>query len=383
MVRLRVKEALFLLVTLNVMLFSASSEDRISDLEKQILEVSTVTQMGNIGAKFASSGQALLGCRWLFSVDVLLWKAKTGDSAFAYSVDRPPTEGLAFPQNGNIMEIDFGWDWGFKVGAGMQTTHNDWDLFLQFTRYKTADSAGSRKDLPSGFLGLTGFLDPALCAKSSYKLSYYDLSFFLGRAYFVSSKLMVKPYIGLKNSWISQKQDSRYDFDTRSGILISFASQLRDSCKFWGIGPLGGFYSQWYLDGGFSILSEVSVALLYGYYKCEDFYKTNESRIQNGNQVVSFGTAYIKGSSHHYSPFTEFQLGLCYERSYNDDRFFFLCKLFYEAQYFFRQEDKIVVEGAVRTGPTPNLINSSSVRFTRESEDVSFHGITFRMEFYF
>lgn len=381
--RLKAKLFLFVIGSLQVAAFSNSPEQRISELEKQMLEVSTMNQMGTFGAKFASSGPSSSKGRWLVSLDVLLWKAKTGASEFAYSVDRIAPEGVTFPQRGTISEIDFGWQWGFKAGVGMQTTHDDWDIYLQYTRFKTAQSAGSKKDLPAGFLGLTGFLDPALSAKSSYKLSYNDLSLLLGKAYYLSSKFMTKPFLGIKNSWINQKQTSKYEFDTRSGSLISFSSQLEDRCKFWGIGPLAGFNWQFYLDGGFSLLSEVSVSLLYGFYKCEDFYKTEESRIEGDQNISSFGRANIKGSMHHFSPYSDFQIGLCYERSYNEDRIFFLCKLLYEAQYFFRQEDKINVDGVVTTGPTPRLANSSMVRFTRESEDVSFQGLTFRMELFF
>lgn len=353
-------------------------ERRISELEKQMLEVGAYHPGGVFGSRFASASS--INSDWEVNVDVLLWQAKVGGTEYAYSVSKITDSGTSYPLNGNISEISFDWDWGFRIGVGKQNIYEECDLLLSYTHYFTAARDGYRKDLPSGFLGLTGFLDPAIIAKSHYRLHYQNLDLEFGRAYFVSKQLLFRPHIGLKSSWIDQKQTSRYEFNVRSGDFISFSSYLKDVCNFWAIGPRIGLHSRWYLCKELSLVNKLAGAMLYGYYKVEDIYNTDESRMVNNQVERSLGEVDLKGSTHHFCPFTEMLIGLSWNRAYIQDKIILTISLSYETLYFSRQKEAITGDGSIRMSNSPTLLNSSGMRFSKQVEDLGFHGVSFSVE---
>lgn len=353
-------------------------EKRISELEKQMLEVGSYHPGGVFGARFASASP--LNSDWQVAADVLLWQAKVGGTEYAYSVSSITESGASFPLNGTISEISFNWDWGFRLEVGKQNIYEECDLILSYTQFLTSGRNGYRKDLPSGFLGLTGFLDPALVAKSHYRLRYQNLDLEFGKAYFVSKQLLFRTYIGLKSCWIKQKQNSHYEFNVNFGDAVSFVSSLKDTCNFWGLGPRIGVLSRWYLGKEVSLINKLSGALLYGYYKVEDNYNTEESKTIDNEIERSFGNVDIKGVSHHFCPFTEIAVGLSWNRAYIQDKLILTVSLSYETLYFSRQKETLSGEGLMRTGSTPILISSSQIRFAKQVEDIGFRGVSLSIE---
>lgn len=355
-----------------------SRENRISELEKQMLEIGSYHPGGVFGARFASASP--LVSDWQVGAEALLWQAKVGGTEYAYSVANITSSGATLPLNGTISEISFDWDWGFKFEVGKQNIYEECDLILSYTRFLTSARDGYRKDLPSGFLGLTGFLNPAVTAKSHYQLRYQNLDLEFGKAYFVSKQLLFRTHVGLKSSWINQKQSSLYEFDANFGDTVSFVSNLKDTCDFFGIGPRIGFLSRWYLCKEISLVSRLAGSLLYGYYKVEDSYNTKESKTINNKIETSFGKVNLKGSSHHFSPFSEILIGLSWNRAYIQDKLILTVTLSYETLYFARQKETLSGEGALRKGDTPTLLNSSQIRFAKHIEDIGFRGISLSIE---
>ena len=353
-------------------------EKRISELEKQMLEVGSYHPGGVFGSRFASASP--INSDWQIAVDALLWQAKVGGTEYAYSIATITDSGAALPLNGSISEISFDWDWGFRFEVGKQNVYEECDLIFAYTHYFTSARDGYRKDLPSGFLGLTGFLDPALMAKSHYRLHYQNIDLELGRAYFVSKQLLFRTHVGLKSSWIDQKQNSHYDFNVKFGDTLSFTSHLKDTCKFWGMGPRIGVHSRWYLCKEVSLINKLAGALLYGYYKVEDVYNTDESKTINNEIERSFGNVNLKGSSHHFSPFTEMLIGISWNRAFIQDKLMLTINLSYETLYFARQKETLSGEGAIRKGNVPTLLNSSRIRFAKKIEDVGFRGVSLSIE---
>jgi hypothetical protein len=356
-----------------------NKEKRISELEKQMLEVGSYHPGGVFGSRFASASP--INSDWEVGIEALLWQAKVGGTEYACSVENlRPSTGNSFPLSGTISEISFDLDWGFKCQIGKQNIYEGCDLLLSYTRYFTSSRDGYRKDLPSGFFGLTGFLNPALTAKSHYKLHYQNVDAEFGKANFVSKQLLFRGYIGLKSSWIDQIQKSYYAFDVNYADLASFSSYLKDTANFWAIGPKLGMLSRWYLCREFSLMSKVAGALLYGYYRVQDLYETQESRLIQQETETSFGKVDLKGSSHHFCPFVEMALGLSWNKAYLQDKIVMTLNLSYDMLYFSRQKETLTGEGFVNTGGVPTLLNASVIHFTKTVEDLGFHGVSFSVE---
>jgi|GEM_PF-849650 len=370
--------ALFTGLSFPVLLSAYDREKRISELEKQMLEIGSYHNGRVFGAKLAPASP--VSSDWEISFDALLWQAGVGETEYACSTTNVSATEIRYPFRGTISEISFGWDWGFRFSIGKENVYDEFDLILAYTRYFTSAKDGYRKDLPSGFFGLTGFFDPALLAKSRYKLHYQNIDLEMGKSYFITQKILVRSHIGLKTSWITQKQDSRYEFAVRSGDLLSFSSRLQDQCKFWGIGPRVGLHSRWYLCQEISLVNKIGGSLLYGYYKVQDFYESNEIQAVSGETRQTISRTDLEGSCHHFSPFAEILLGLSWNRAFYQDKIVVMATLSYETSYFWRQKEVISGEGAMRTGASPTLVNSSRVQFAKQAEDLGFRGVSFSLE---
>jgi hypothetical protein len=360
-------------------LFCLSNSDRrISELEKQMLEIGGYNQAGTFGAHFA--GHSSTSSDWEASADVLLWQTQVGGTEYAYSVNHLQPLGVSFPLKGKISQMTFDWSFGFRVGAGKQNLIKGSDLFLTYTYYKTSTSDGYHKELPSGFLGLTGFLDPAITAKSDYTLNYQNIDVEFGRSYYVSRLVLIKSNIGLKFSRVSQKQTSHYGFNVQSEELVSFSSNLKDRNLFLGIGPEAGFSSRWYLGREISLYNKIGAALLYGYFQVKDHYGANEKKLINQQIVTSLSQINLNGASHRFSPFAEMLIGVSWNRSYLKDKMVLMVSASYETLYFWREAQKLVAEGAIRTTNSVNATSSSRIFFERQAEDLGFRGLSLKIE---
>jgi len=353
-------------------------DKRISELEKQMFEVGGYTSSGNFGAFFGQDKKN--PSDWETAAELLYWQTQAGGTEYAYSVAHLQPSGASFPLTGQVDQISFDWSLGFRIGAGRQHVVQDYDLFFMYTWYKTQAASGHKKELPSGFLGLTGFLDPALTTSSHYHLSYQNIDIEMGKNYYVSSRILVRSHIGLKLSRISQKQNSSYDFNVQTGELVSFSSHLRDYSKFLGIGPRIGVNSRWYITREFSLYNQMGISLLYGYFQVKDFYNADEEKIENSLLTTCTSEIDLTGFSHKFSPYGEMLLGLSWNRAFLQDKFVLTISLNYETLYFWRQIQKIVAEGSLRSTLSRSTFNSSRILFERQAEDIGFRGISLKIE---
>ena len=273
--------------------------------------------------------------------------------------------------------MTFDWNFGFRAGMGKQNLVKGSDLFLTYTFYKTTASDGYHKELPSGFLGLTGFLDPAIIARSDYHLNYQNIDIEFGRSYYISRQVLIKSNLGLKLSRISQKQVSHYRFNVQSEDLVSFSSNLKDQNLFLGVGPKVGFYSRWYLGREISLYNQIGAALLYGYFQVKDHYDADEKKLINQNIITSLSQINLNGAAHKFSPFAEILIGASWNRSYLKDKIILMLSVSYETLYFWREAQKLIAEGVIRTNGSAGL---SRVLFERQAEDLGFRGLSLKIE---
>jgi hypothetical protein len=321
-----------IIFTLSLSLFSGELEERLSSLEDQMKEVGGKTPEGTFGASFASEtferGWVGIG----FSGSVLYWHAKVGGSEYAYSLAR---SSLGFPLDGEEKNQNFGWDWGYRLGLGMHLPIVRWDIVGNYTHFGAVDKISHGKDL---FVNLKGshFL-PSDHVKSHYKIDYDAVDIALHFSSFLSRFFGMETFWGARNTWIDQKQAAHYSND-----------HVKDHCDFHGIGPRVGGSLKWHLLYGASFFADVAGSLLYGNFEV----KHSENQIK------------LKGSSHLFSANLNFLFGLgwdIYENWYH-----FGISIGYEAEYYWRQNRMIEVEGMPR------------LQIFRSVDDLTFYGITLR-----
>ena len=112
---------------------------------------------------------------------------------------------------------------------------------------------------------------------ASWRLIHNALDLELGRAYYITKALSLRPHWGLRGGWLNQKFKSScsisHDVET---VEVDFHAKN----NFWGVGPRVGIHGQWHIaNSSWSILGKASTSLLLGkttmHFYVED---TNTSR---------------------------------------------------------------------------------------------------------
>jgi hypothetical protein len=336
-------------------LYAASSDERIKELEKKVEMLSTTTAAGNFGATTALARAEPDGYGWFLTFDVLYWQSKV--AGLSYAIVNASDTYTPVINDLTVKEPEFDWTFAFKVGVGYNFCHDGWDTHIEYTYFRNTASGSCSVDPPSAitapdadrFFSITADTrsditeDDAILtnfateASSHVKLNFNDLYWDLGRDFFISQSLSLRPSLGLKASWISIHRHEQY---SGGGTLYSFdvagytVSQnglgsetiyVSNSRQFVGVGPRGALGTKWHLGEGFSIYGDFASALLFGYFKVHKM----ETYTGNASNYTKF-----HGSMHRLIPTVDFELGLMYEKYIMCDSQHFSIRLGYETQYF-------------------------------------------------
>jgi hypothetical protein len=366
----------------------AGIDDRIDDLEWEMKQVSVYTPQDTIGASFAKGQPDVLvqGEKLFLLFDVLYWHAKVGGTEYAYSLQPSiiQTGSIILPQaNGHTKYNDFSWEWGLKAGFGINLPHDGWDVFAQYTWFKSNTTNSSSKAPPSALMPLRLFSTMlAIKAKSFFDLDYQNVDVNLGKSYFLSKMVMFRPFISVKSAWIDLNQNVTYTASSLNDFLFPGTAQTvghdfksKNSNNFWGIGPRIGVDSKWFLGNGFSLFSDIAGALLYGYFKT----LLREKIPPNNVQFADGGIIKNRHKFHLFVPFVQMYGGLAWQGYVNHDKQYITLKFGYEVQYYWRVNQMVYTQDV--SAPVGSFSNRAS--FDNLSEDVMFYGITgeFKLDF--
>jgi len=350
-----------------------------SDCDPQVITCGAHTAPARPNIK----GDCRCGGGWFIAVDAIYWHPKAGGTEYAYSDNSPVLllnglNGTGFPVKGRSKDIDFSWDWGFKVALGYNFEHDGWDAMLQYTRLDTSGEDGTRAGMNSTIIPLRGSASITqgdgtgptpqgvfvFCesAKSEFDFDYDRVDLEMGRNFYVSPKLALRPFIGLVGAWIDLHQKTRYtggDPDATSnpdslGLSVNTV-HINDESDFKGLGPKFGIDSKWHLGHKFSILGNISGAFLYGHYDVS--HKERYSLLPQ-NRIS------INADMNRFAPNATYELGLAYDTYLNDMKQHLGISVSYEGHYWFRTNQMLKID------------DFAVLKYERYSEDVSLHGIT-------
>ena len=110
----------------------------------------------------------------------------------------------AYLVNGYELELDFGFEPGFKAGLGMSFSYDKWDTFAEYTWFRGTDTV--QIDLSSS--GGVTYLLPAFTIPSvvnprytfgseNWKLNLNFLDWDLRRSCSLGTSLFLRPFVGL------------------------------------------------------------------------------------------------------------------------------------------------------------------------------------------
>jgi hypothetical protein len=316
--------------------------------------------------------------------DALLWQAS--ETGLEYGIKN--SNGTEYVNNGRILKPHFEWDWGFKLAAGYNMMHDGWDLFLQWTRFYTDNdehgtTAGTNGTIFPSFVNQadpsfvtdpllnpisTGFQD----ASAYWKLRLNILDLELGREFYVSKWLTLRPHAGLRSAWIRQKLNASYSNGfTSIGRTVSAAKIVtHNKNNFWGMGLRGGLDGNWGLGSGFSIFSDLAAAILLGHFKV----------VQYEFDTISSPASTRLNVSEKYRAARvtlDLDMGLRYDHTFANDSYGLMLQIGWEQHMFFSQNQLKKFMGI------NNGVYNYSGLFESSQDDLNTQGVTFSARFDF
>lgn len=312
-------------------------------------------------------------CSWggYLTLDPLILKAQENGLEFAVETEQgesPKLNGKSRTKN-----LHFNWDWGFRVGLGANLPKDGWDLSLNWMRLKSDDHNSEEAEQgetllpvlahPGGIAeGLFGD-GRATRSSSRWRLHFDELDFHLGRQFFVSKWLTLKPLAGIETAWINQTNLVKYD-----GLLdVAFREgRVHLSSDYWGAGLKAGLDTQWGILCGFSFIANYSASILYGFFKTGH---SEQASLIDGmvEELFTFTDFY------HISRLcTDFLLGLRYDTFLENERYHIGIQAGWEQHLFFGQNQFIRFSDG-----------TAQASFFANQGDLSLQGFSAQMRFDF
>jgi len=291
------------------------------------------------------------------TADFIYWKAYQEGLGYAisgennYSTDTPfgpETTGQTLTR-GHEKSAASHFQPGFKVGFGLEFEHDGWDLFAQYTWLNPATKHNSIKDVNGNTLfgttatnyagWITGYgasFNGLSQASSSHRLSYNVLDVEMGRNFFVSRYMTLRPHFGLKSAWLTQSFSSNYSFnpnytaspETETSSIYS--ESVHQSQRSWGLGIRAGLDPVFHFTRCWGMYGNLALSAMYTYYKD----RLNDT-LYNQAGTVATQVQRVTASHHTVTPVLEMGLGLTYMTWFYDESYMFDVRAGWEEQVWF------------------------------------------------
>jgi len=171
---------------------------------------------------------------------------------------------------GNVVNCNFEYKPGFKVGLGANFEHDDWDTLVQYTWFRGAMSTHTSLDSVGSPLVTLHPMTVAPVAHQFYegtqkwRLRMDIIDWELARSYYVGTKLSFRSFFATRAQWIRQNRKNsflREDSDTTQNFTV------RDRSYSWAVGPRAGLYSNWMIGDGFRLYGNGAGDILFTQYR--------------------------------------------------------------------------------------------------------------------
>jgi len=302
--------------------------------------------------------------------DALYWHADVSNSDWAFV----NSSAVTTPTSGTNQEVTFKWNWGFRAGIGFDLGHDQWDTTFTYTWFRnhskpssfTTPTGGSASSLNSDLPTTAAVTSGSAKANLHFQVGDWEL----GRWFYVSNSLSVRPHAGVKGSWIDLKETNSFA-STAAPTSYSVSNKNRS----WAVGPSAGINTNWYFGCGntmgkrngevrerpvFSIFGDVSGALMYSHFK--------NSHSENGTTATGATSTgfHVSGLNRNLMvPVLSGIMGLAWDVCFDCDKMHFGLRAGYELQYWFRQSQRFSFDSL---GGTP--------RYTRSTGELALQGLT-------
>ena len=291
--------------------------------------------------------------------EVLIWRAREDNLDYAVQMNNTPA--LNGVNSGNGVHFRGKWEPGFRVGIGYNMPHDGWDLTLMWTNFQSKDKKHEADCdcctsceifqpiyFPKDYTNADAtYVTEAQRKYWRARLNLVDLE--LGREFFVSKWMTVRPHIGARGMWLRQKQKFEYEGGnfftpyTDAGILAGADQDyVHSRNNFWGVGLRGGLNTTWGLGAGVSLYGNVALSALWGRFKLEQTHTLTSGEGPANPAVV---VSNFQDRFQVCRPVADLAFGIRYDTTFSDDSWGFGMWAGWEHHYFWGQNKFIRFEG--------------------------------------
>ncbi|WP_420421738.1 Lpg1974 family pore-forming outer membrane protein [Simkania sp.] len=222
--------------------------------------------------------------------EFLYWYANVTQLSYAREYKLAPVGDSTDPTVATLVPVEFkhldwGWDPGVRLGLGVVTNHEGWEVYSNWTyTYNSVSDTSSVPDYagrdffsttvnPPGTKILTSpwlwlpDRDHFNRIKANWALLFNQIDLTVGRHFWISPRLSIQPFAGVRGFWARM----HFSVDAfRPGINnpVSIQNQIDSKNTFkqksWGVGLLGGLNTAWHITDHWSVVGAADLALAYG-----------------------------------------------------------------------------------------------------------------------
>lgn len=248
---------------------------------------------------------------FVLDAEFLWWYATATNLAYAtkyvvYNQGSTTNPAARFVDPEKIYEPRWNWDRGVRAGLGVITNHDGWDVYADWTWYY--NSTFDTVKVPNYPVNdLTSLLNPvgteALASPwmmngtnenfdsihTRWSVQLNQLNLELGRKFFISPKLVLRPFGGVRGNWSRMFLKVRGNYDGIGlGVNNGLAQErTRRTQNFWGVGLTGGLDTKWHITRNWSVFIDWAFALIYGPFDIRTHLQA-QAIDTNGQVTVNF-----------------------------------------------------------------------------------------------
>lgn len=307
--------------------------------------------------------------------DYILWHVNEAGLAYANRSSGLNVDGSKI--FGKVMTPNFKTNSGFKVGLGLDFNYDGWDLGATYT-WLHSHASSSIQNSAANYTGLVT-LGTLGAASGDWRLHFNNIDLELGRNFFVSPKLALRPHFGLKGTWQTQKflttiNSSQaipiYDSESETTSYVNTQQITRGTNQqyYWGLGVRTGLDTSWMITRCFSFFGDWAFSALWGQFTASQKGVVNQDYDPGTANIIGYNVLVdnLYNRTHQLNGVLELQLGFRYDYWFCEDDYRFRVQAGWENQLWFNQNQLLLLNNI-------NQVNT----------DLSFQGFTlnFRLDF--
>ena len=240
---------------------------------------------------------------WVITVSGFYWKAQQTGLEYAINTQVIDDDSERFRLvDAEYKNPEFKWDFGFKAGLGYNTTCDGWDFGVLWTRFDGRASSHNEAERDDNQTLLTLWSDDksvsdpgeALFAtdiETHWKLHLNLVDIALGRKYWNSPRVALRPHIGLRIAYVKQNFEIQHLGGVKTTSTPTDAENNEVNLKnaFNGVGIRVGLDGEWNVGCGFALYGNFALSLINGRFKV-DHDETNREAVSPFSKTKALET---------------------------------------------------------------------------------------------